>query len=205
MSCTREAGVISILALGLLVASATAAPAGAVPPELPAAVQWRGLLQADGNGGSGVKTAVIFNLNTKGQPVFCINVTKPFSDTSYSAGGSEKPSGGDIDALAQQICADFQAAGAQLFDQIQAGGDQAKAAAQAVKQASCSDPNFVPNAVTVASIQAQQTLGSLSEVEGYFQKWIEALQAVGVSACITVVESDSSGERVADEKYFKTT
>lgn len=80
-----------------------------------------------------------------------LQVTKPFSDTSYSAGGSEKPSGGDIDTLAQlvragtlglspalrgaarfsgtryvaasptQICADFQAAGAQLFDQIQAG------------------------------------------------------------------------------------
>lgn len=143
MSCTREAGVISILALGLLVASATAAPAGAgakegeraglapprtggeccsaaalfqtssgrrrpgmcrrrqpsragratalpnvaaaaaaaaVPPELlPAAVQWRGLLQADGSGGSGVKTAVIFNLNTKGQPVFCINVRATLS------------------------------------------------------------------------------------------------------------------------------
>lgn len=31
-----------------------------------------------------------------------LQVTKPFSDASYGAGGSEKPSGGDIDALAQQ-------------------------------------------------------------------------------------------------------
>lgn len=38
-------------------------------------MQWRALLQAaDGNGGGSVKTAVIFNLNTRGQPVFCINV-----------------------------------------------------------------------------------------------------------------------------------
>ena len=102
------------------------------------------------------------------------------------------------------------------------------------------------------SSEAQQTLGSLAEVEAYFQSWIQALQAVGVpgkqgcltcvaaggawqshlagagghlgtpapellvavcgllchsaalhpwpAACITVVESDASGERVADEK-----
>lgn len=106
--------------------------AGAVPPELPPALHWRGLLQ---EGGGGVKTAVIFNLNTKSSPVFCINVrggarlrrphpqlasttaampvptpmrrhlpqvTKPFSDASHTASGSQAPTGGDIDALAQQ-------------------------------------------------------------------------------------------------------
>lgn len=40
-------------------------------------------------------------------------------------------------------------------------------------------PHHLP-LLAIVPAEAQQTLGSLSEVEGYFQKWIEALQAVGV-------------------------
>lgn len=37
-----------------------------------------------------------------------------------------------------------------------------------------------PPALVRLPPEAQQSLGSLSEVEAYFQNWISALQAVGV-------------------------
>ncbi|KAL4448100.1 hypothetical protein ABPG75_005319 [Micractinium tetrahymenae] len=138
------------------------------------------------------------------QLVFCVNVTQAFQNKTYPATGSASPSGGTVDALAKLICSDYQAAGKQVFQLVQAGSDQATQAAAALKQANCGDKNLVPKAVTVASIQAQDTLGSLQDVEAYFQAFVKALAAVGVPACVTLVESDQTGQRVAAEKYFQT-
>lgn len=51
-----------------------------------------------------------------------------------------------------------------------AGGDQALAAAQAVKQANCSDQNAVPNAVTVASVREWREGGEGGEGEPMRQR-----------------------------------
>jgi hypothetical protein len=57
----------------------------------------------------------------QGERVFCVNVTKPFIETTYGASGKETPSGNDVTALAQQICSNPDAAGRQLFTLIRAG------------------------------------------------------------------------------------
>lgn len=59
--------------------------------------------------------------DVQGERVFCVNVTKPFTDTTYGASGKEVPSGNDITALAQKICSNPDAAGRQLFTLIRAG------------------------------------------------------------------------------------
>lgn len=57
-----------------------------------------------------------------------------------------------------------------MFEAIRKSGWEATKAAQAVKRASdkCGSPNAVPNALTVAAVEAQG-LGSLKEIEGWFQ------------------------------------
>ncbi|PSC71964.1 glycosyltranserase family 2 [Micractinium conductrix] len=169
----------------------------------------RALLQASSNatrpaGPAGPKTVVVVNLNTQGQAVPCVNVTAPFSNATHDASGEEKPEGGAVDALAALICSNYRAAGRQIFDLVKAGDEQALLAAAAAERANCSDANLMPRAITTASVLAQERLGGLRAVEGFFQALARAFQAVGVPACITLVESDPSGTRVAAEKYFAT-
>lgn len=63
---------------------------------------------------------------------------------------------------------------------------------------------FHPLDQSLSVAVAQDTLPSLSAIESFFQSFVDALQAVGVPACVTLIESDASGEKVATEKYFRT-
>lgn len=84
---------------------------------------WRSLLQASngtggagkdggsGGGGQGApakapgpKTVVVANINTDGQPVFCVNITRQFSNQTYAASGKETPKGSSVDVSAALRC-----------------------------------------------------------------------------------------------------
>ena len=108
-----------------------------------------------------------------------------------------------MSVLASGICKDFSRAGRDLYAGFAKGGASAEVAAAAVGAANCTD-DAVPNALTVAAVTAQEASKGVSDVEAYFKKVADAFREAGIPACITLLESDAAGDKVAKETYFTT-
>lgn len=100
----------------------------------------------------GPQTAVVINFATGGEPVYCVNVTRPFQDQAHAASGREVPSGDSVQSLIPLICSDSQAAGQRVFDAVSGGLQQAKQAVQAISVAAGRCAKDAADAVTAASI-----------------------------------------------------